>query len=105
MKTANLVISWYDFGLEGWGVPIKKGDPKSPIITCSIDPHTFEYAICDLGSSVNIMSKETYENLFYTELAPTSVYLQLSDQLVRYVEGIALAFWLELDMLMSLLIL
>jgi hypothetical protein len=36
------------------------------------------------------MSKETYENLFYTELAPTSVYLQLADQLVCYVEGIAL---------------
>ena len=36
------------------------------------------------------MSKETYENLFYTELAPTSVYLQLADQSVCYVEGIAL---------------
>ena len=36
------------------------------------------------------MSKETYENLFYTKLAPTSVYLQLADQSVCYVEGIAL---------------
>ena len=36
------------------------------------------------------MSKETYENLFYTELAPTSIYLQLAYQLVCYVEGIAL---------------
>jgi len=36
------------------------------------------------------MSKETYESLFYTELAPTSVYLQLADQSVCYVEGIAL---------------
>jgi hypothetical protein len=35
------------------------------------------------------MSKETYENLFYIDLAPTSVYLQLADQSVRYVEGIA----------------
>ena len=35
------------------------------------------------------MSKETYENLFYIDLAPTSVYLQLVDQLVRYVEGVA----------------
>jgi hypothetical protein len=89
METANLVTSRYDFGLDGWGVPIKKGDPGSPIITCSIGPHTFQNEICDLGSSVNIMSKETYENLFYTNLAPTSVYLQLADQSVRYVEGIA----------------
>jgi hypothetical protein len=50
------------------------------------------------------MSKETYENLFYTDLAPTSVYLQLADQSVRYVEGIALTFWTKLEMLMSLLI-
>ena len=50
METANLVTSRYDFGLGGWGVPIKKGDPGSPIITCSIGPHTFENATCDLGS-------------------------------------------------------
>ena len=90
MEIANLVTSRYDFGLDGWGVPIKKGDPGSPIITCSIGPHTFENAICDLGSSVNVMSKETYENLFYTKLAPTSIFLQLADQSVCYVEGITL---------------
>ena len=28
METANLVTSRYDFGLDGWGVPIKKGDLK-----------------------------------------------------------------------------
>ena len=39
---------------------------------------------------MNIMSKETYENLFYTDLAPTSIYLQLADQSMCYVEGIAL---------------
>ena len=36
-----------------------------------------------------MMSEETYENLFYTDLAPTFVYLQLADQSVRYVEGVA----------------
>jgi hypothetical protein len=90
METANFITSWYDFGLDGWGVPIEKGDPRSPVITCSIGPHTFENAICALGSSVNIMSEKTYENFFYTELAPTSIYLQLVDQSVCYVEGIAL---------------
>ena len=32
METTNLVTSRYDFGLDGWGVPIKKGDPRSPIL-------------------------------------------------------------------------
>ena len=36
-----------------------------------------------------MMSEETYENLFYTNLAPTSVYLQLADQSTRYIEGVA----------------
>ena len=59
------------------------------MITYSIGTHTFHNAICDLGSSVNIMSKETYDRLFYTTLAPTSVYLQLADQSTRYLEGVA----------------
>jgi hypothetical protein len=35
------------------------------------------------------MSKETYDKLFYTPLASTSVYLQLTDQSTRYLEGVA----------------
>jgi len=50
MEIANLVTTWYDFSEYGWGFPIKKGDPRNPIITCSIGPHTFHNAICDLGS-------------------------------------------------------
>ena len=64
METANLIMARHDFSKNGWGFPIKKGDPRNPIITCSIGPHTFHNAICDLGSSINIMSKETYDRLF-----------------------------------------
>jgi hypothetical protein len=35
------------------------------------------------------MSKATYEKLFYTTLAPTSVYLQLADRSICYLEGVA----------------
>jgi hypothetical protein len=35
------------------------------------------------------MSKATYDKIFYTTLAPTSVYLQLADQSTRYLEGVA----------------
>jgi hypothetical protein len=34
------------------------------------------------------MSKETYDKLFYTPLASTLVYLQLTDQSTRYLEGV-----------------
>jgi hypothetical protein len=89
METVNLVMVRYDFSKNGWGFPIKKGDPRNPIITCSIGPHTFHNTICDLGSSINIMSKETYDKLFYTTLASTSIYVQLVDQSTRYLEGVA----------------
>ena len=89
METANLVMKRYDFSKNGWGFPIKKGDPRNPIITCSIGPHTFHNAICDLGSSINIMSKEAYDRLYYTPLDSTLVYLQLADQSTRYLEGVA----------------
>ena len=90
METANLVTARYDFSENGWGFPIKKGNPRNPIITCSIGPHTFHNAICDIGSSINIMSKETYDILFYTPLASTLVYLQLDDQSTRYLVGVAI---------------
>jgi hypothetical protein len=80
METANLVTTRYDFSKNCWGFPIKKGDPRTPLITCSIGTHTFHNAISDLGSSINIMSKETYDKLCYTTLAPTSIYVQLADR-------------------------
>jgi hypothetical protein len=89
MEIANLVTARYDFSKNGWGFPIKKGDPRNPVITCSIGPHILHNAICDLGSSINIMSKETYDKLFYTPLASTSVYLQLANQSTHYLEGVA----------------
>ena len=30
METANLVTARYDFSENGWGFPIKKGDPRNP---------------------------------------------------------------------------
>ena len=82
METANLVTTKNGYSLNSWGsylldspFTIKKGDPSTPVITCSIGTHTFHNALCDLGSSVNIMSKPTYDKLFYTTLVPTSVYL------------------------------
>ena len=96
METTNLVTTKYDYALSSWGsylldstFTIKKGDLVIPVITCSIGTHTFHNALWYLGSSVNIMSKATYDKLFYTTLAPTSIYLQLANQSTHYLEGVA----------------
>ena len=88
METANLVDIKY-FNFVDQDLPLKKSDPGSTIIECTIGPHTFLNAVCDLGSCVNIMSKEKYNTLFYSPMAPAAAYLQLADQSTCYIEGIA----------------
>ena len=49
----------------------KKEDPGRPTITCSIGPHVFHSAFCDLGASINIMSKVTYDKTLGGPLSTT----------------------------------
>ena len=50
MESANLVtISYHGYELDGWNFPTKKGDPETPVISCSIQSQKFQNAICDLG--------------------------------------------------------
>jgi hypothetical protein len=41
----------------------KKGDPGRPFITITIGGYTFENALCDFRSCVNIMPKVIYEKI------------------------------------------
>jgi hypothetical protein len=43
-----------------WGMPAQRGDPRRPVITITIGAYTFKNALCDFGSSVNIMPKVIY---------------------------------------------
>jgi len=63
-------------------------DPGTPVISCSIFDCNFDRALCDLGASVNIMPKVTYEKLSYPSLSPTTMCVQLVDSTVRYPEGV-----------------
>ncbi|XP_021311897.1 uncharacterized protein LOC110433707 [Sorghum bicolor] len=60
-----------------------------PTITCEIRSQLFHNVFCDLGSSVNIMSKVIYENLLGCILLPTFMRLQMADQTIRFPEGVA----------------
>ena len=50
----------------------KKVDPSHPTITCSIGPHVFHNAFCDLGASMNIMSKVIYNKIFCEPLSTSN---------------------------------
>jgi hypothetical protein len=51
---------------------LKRDDPGVPTIECTINRSSFEKAICDTRSDVNIMAKVTYKYLYGTmPLDPT----------------------------------
>ena len=58
------------------------------MINCSIFDCEFDHALCDLGASVNIMPKVTFEKLGYPSISPTTMCVQLADSTVRYREGV-----------------
>jgi len=65
-----------------------RGDPGTPVISCSLFNCDFDHALCDIGASVNIMPKVTFEKLSYPALFPTTMCVQLADSTVRYPEGV-----------------
>jgi hypothetical protein len=69
--------------------PEKKKDPGCPTIDCSIGDQHFSNALYDLGASVSVMPIAVYHKLNYSALEPTPMCLQLVDQSVRYLLGIA----------------
>jgi hypothetical protein len=76
-------VKWIDYSL-----PDKKGDPGRPVIPISIGCHVFPEAVCDFGTSVNIMPKVIYEKILGNPLLYTNMRLQLADQSICYAEGV-----------------
>jgi hypothetical protein len=71
------------------GLPDKMADPSVPTTSCLIGTKKFDQALCDLRASVSIMPKVIYDQLNHDYLVPTSMHLQLVDQLIRRPVGIA----------------
>jgi hypothetical protein len=66
----------------------KQKDPGCPTIPCSIGSFKFDKALCNLGAIVSIMPRDVFEKLCLP-LEPTSMYLELGDNSIRYPLGIA----------------
>ncbi|XP_061369787.1 uncharacterized protein LOC133312577 [Gastrolobium bilobum] len=61
-------------------IPPKLGDPGSFTIPCTIGDHYIRRALCDLGTSINLMPLSVYKKLKVGEPNPTTVTLQLADR-------------------------
>jgi hypothetical protein len=67
----------------------KKEDPIHPTITCSVGPHVFDNAFCDLGASIIVMSKVIYDKILGGPLSTTNFRLQMADQSSQKLVGVA----------------
>jgi hypothetical protein len=71
-----------------WGMHAKRGDPGRPVSTITIGAYTFKNALCDFGSSVNIMPKVISKKSNGSPLLYTTMCLQLADLSLCHPEGI-----------------
>jgi len=69
-------------------LPVKRGDPGRLGIPISIDLVDFPEALCDFGTSVNIMPRVLYEKFFTYPLLETTMCLQLADRTLSFPKGI-----------------
>jgi hypothetical protein len=65
-----------------------KKDNGYPAITCMIYYQKIKKALCDLGASVNLISKSMFEELGYLALSSTMMTVQFTDSSIKYPEGI-----------------
>jgi len=56
-------------------LPVKRGDPGRPVIPIFISTVDFPEALCNFGSSVNIMPRVLYEKFFTHPLLETTICL------------------------------
>jgi len=66
---------------------VKRGDPGCPVILISIGMMDFPEALCDFGSSVNIMPRVLYEKFFTYPLLETTMCFAVCRSGVKFPKG------------------
>jgi hypothetical protein len=61
----------------------KKGDPSRLTISCAIGPHVITNTYCDLGASINVMSKVTYDEILGGPLNPADFRMQMANHVMK----------------------
>ena len=69
-------------------LPPKLKDPGSFTFPCAIGNAVFEIAMCDLGTSINLMPWSIFKKMKLGEARPTTVTLQLADRSLTHLRGI-----------------
>ncbi|QHN77320.1 uncharacterized protein DS421_19g651610 [Arachis hypogaea] len=69
-------------------LPQKLPDPRRFLIPCTIEIITSEKALCDLGSSINLMPLSVMERLGIFEVQATKISLEMTDKSLKKAYGL-----------------
>ena len=69
--------------LDRQKLPQKKKDPGKFLIPCTIGTMTFEKALCDLGSGINLMPLSVMEKLGIFEVQAARISLEMADKSMK----------------------
>ena len=69
-------------------LPQKKQDPGKFLIPCTIGTITFEKALCDLGSGINLMPLSVMEKLGIFEVQAARISLEMADKSIKQAYGL-----------------
>ncbi|CAL2248124.1 unnamed protein product [Prunus armeniaca] len=69
-------------------LPPKRKDPGKFSIPCTIGTISFQRALCDLGSSINLMPLSIAKRIGLGEIKKTNISLQMVDRSLTYPHGI-----------------
>ncbi|XP_016168538.1 uncharacterized protein LOC107611090 [Arachis ipaensis] len=69
-------------------LPLKMSDPRSFLIPCTIETITCEKALCDLGSSIDIMTLSVMRKLGIQEVQSTKISLEMVDKSLKQAYGL-----------------
>nr|GEV97380.1 reverse transcriptase domain-containing protein [Tanacetum cinerariifolium] len=70
-------------------LPEKLGDPGKYLIPCDFLGMNVCHALADLGASINLMPFSIWKKLYLPELTPTRITLELADQSITHLKGVA----------------
>ncbi|XP_016178390.1 uncharacterized protein LOC107620781 [Arachis ipaensis] len=70
------------------GIPPKLKDPGSFFLPCTIGNIIIDKALCDLGSSINLMPMSMMRRLCIEEVKPTEMSLELVDRSLVIPKGV-----------------
>ncbi|RTK55130.1 hypothetical protein DRJ73_15255, partial [Enterococcus faecalis] len=69
-------------------LPQKRQDPGKFSIPCTIGTMTFEKALCDLGSGINLMPLSVMEKLGIFEVQAARISLEMVDKSMKKAYGL-----------------